>query len=130
MPLRELSEDEYARHLRETAVYITTNMQEGMNTSVLEAMACGCLVVGYSGIGGGVYMKGDGLSQNCILVENGNVPALGEQLENVLRQLSADPAAYGRVIENGLQTARAYQNPDDEANSLRAVYAPLVAGNA
>ena len=130
MPLRELSEDEYARHLRETSVYVTTNMQEGMNTSVLEAMACGCLVVGYSGIGGGVYMKGDGLSQNSILVENGNVPALGEQLENVLLQLSADPAAYGRVIENGLQTARAYQNPDDEANSLRAVYAPLVAGNA
>ena len=50
MPLRELSEDEYARNLREASVYVSTNMQEGMNTSVLEAMACGCLVVGYSGI--------------------------------------------------------------------------------
>ena len=128
MPLRELSEDEYARHLREATVYVTTNMQEGMNTSVLEAMACGCLVVGYSGIGGGVYMEHAGSSQNCILVENGSVPALGAQLESVLRQLSADPTAYGWVIENGLQTARAYQDPDDEASSLRAVYAPLVAG--
>ena len=129
MPLRELSEDEYARHLREATVYITTNMQEGMNTSVLEAMACGCLVVGYSGVGGGVYMKNEGTAQNCILVENGNVPALGERLETVLRQLSADPAAYGEIIQNGLQTAGACQNPDDEAGSLRAVYAPLVAGN-
>ena len=56
MPLRGLSEDEYARHLRQATVYVSTNMQEGMNTSVLEAMACGCLVVGYSGIGG-VYMR-------------------------------------------------------------------------
>ena len=129
MPLREFGEDEYAGHLREATVYVTTNMQEGMNTSVLEAMACGCLVVGYSGIGGGVYMEREGLSQNCILVENGNVPALGEQLESVLRQLADDPKSFGWVIENGLQTARAYQNPDDEAASLRAVFAPIVAGN-
>ena len=88
MPLRELSEDEYARNLREATVYVTTNMQEGMNTSVLEAMACGCLVVGYSGVGGAVYMKPEGPSQNCILVENGNVPALGRRLESVLRDLA------------------------------------------
>ena len=129
MPLRELSEDEYARNLREATVYVTTNMQEGMNTSVLEAMACGCLVVGYSGIGGGVYMEKDGPRQNCVLVENGDLPALGRQLESVLRRLFADADAYGEVIQNGLITARAYQDPEAEAESLQAVYAPLVAGN-
>lgn len=129
MPLRELSEDEYARHLREASVYISTNMQEGMNTSVLEAMACGCLVVGYSGIGG-FYMEGAGEARNCILVENGNVPALGEQLEEALRRLSADPAAYAPVIQNGRRTAAAFQNPDDEADSLRSVYSPLVAAKS
>lgn len=126
MPLRELSEDEYARHLRETAVYITTNMQEGMNSSVLEAMACGCLVVGYSGVGGNVYMEPEGASQNCILVENGNVPALGQRLERVLRVLAADPEAYAHVIRNGLETAHRYQNPAAEADSLRGVFSPLV----
>ena len=127
MPLRELSEDEYARHLRETAVYITTNMQEGMNSSVLEAMACGCLVVGYSGVGGNVYMEPEGATQNCILVENGNVPALGRRLERVLRELAVDPKAYADVVLNGLVTARRYQNQAAEADSLRAVYSPLVA---
>ena len=125
MPLRELSEDEYARHLREATVYVTTNMQEGMNTSVLEAMACGCLVVGYSGVGGGVYMEPEGPSQNCILVENGNVPALGLKLESVLRDLAAEPEAHSQVTRNGLATARAYQNPADEAESLQSVFAPL-----
>ena len=127
MPLRELSEDEYARHLRETAVYITTNMQEGMNSSVLEAMACGCLVVGYSGVGGNVYMEPEGASQNCILVENGDVPALGQRLERVLRELAADPEAYAHIVGNGLETARRYQNPAAEADSLRAVFSPLAA---
>ncbi|MDE0142361.1 MAG: glycosyltransferase [Caldilineaceae bacterium] len=126
MPLRELSEDEYARNLREATVYVTTNMQEGMNTSVLEAMACGCLIVGYNGVGGSVYMEAEGPAQNCILVENGNVPALGRKLETVLRSLAGDPDAYARITEKGLETARAYDDPSDEAESLRAVFAPLV----
>ena len=130
MPLRELSEDEYARHLRETAVYVTTNMQEGMNSSVLEAMACGCLVVGYSGVGGNVYMEPEGTTQNCILVENGNVPALGQRLEGVLRELAADPKAYADVVRSGLETARRYQNPAAEADSLRAVFSPLMASES
>ncbi|MCZ0940595.1 MAG: glycosyltransferase [Caldilineaceae bacterium] len=126
MPLRELSEDEYARHLREATVYVTTNMQEGMNSSVLEAMACGCLVVGFSGIGGGAFMRPEGSGQNCILVENGNVPALGRKLEAVLRELAAQPGMYSGITENGLETARTYQNPKDEADSLRAVFSPIV----
>ncbi len=126
MSLRELSEDEYARHLREATVYVTTNMQEGMNTSVLEAMACGCLVVGYSGVGGRVYMKPEGPAQNCILVENGNVPALGMRLETVLRELAAQPESFSRLTENGLETARAYQDAKGEADSLRTVFSPLV----
>lgn len=99
-----------------------------MNTSVLEAMACGCLVVGYSGVGGAVYMKPEGPSQNCILVENGNVPALGRRLESVLRDLADRPDAYARLTKNGLETAGAYSDPKDEAESLGAVFSPLVRG--
>lgn len=127
MPLRELNEFDYARQLREASVYVTTNMQEGMNTSVLEAMACGCLVVGYSGIGGGVYMQPEGPGQNCLLVENGDLPALGRLLESTLVQLAGDPAAFAPVAANGLRTAAAFQDPAREAESLRAVFAPLVA---
>lgn len=126
MPLRELSEVEYARHLREATVYVTTNMQEGMNSSVLEAMACGCLVVGYSGVGGRVYMEPEGQEQNCILVENGNVPDLGQRLETVLREMASKSDAFSRITENGLWTASAYQNAADEADSLRAVFSPLI----
>lgn len=128
-PLREMSEDEYARHLREASVYVTTNTQEGMNTSVLEAMACGCLVVGYSGIGGAVYMRTSGEGQNCVPVENGNLPALGRQLETVLTHLTDDPAAYAWVIRNGRKTAQAYQSRDAEAESLKNLFGPLVGMN-
>ncbi|NJN81518.1 MAG: glycosyltransferase family 4 protein [Caldilineaceae bacterium] len=111
MALRELNEVDYARHLRDSALFLTTTVQEGMHVSVLEAMASGCLVIGFSGIGGGVYMVGEGDGQNCILVENGNLPMLGEKLEAVIRELADQPDRYAHVIENAVKLGAGYPRP-------------------
>jgi glycosyltransferase involved in cell wall biosynthesis len=126
LPLRNLAEDVYARHLRAAAVYLTTTTQEAMNVSVLEAMACGCLVVGYSGVGGNAYMVGQGEGQNCFLVENGNLPLLGETLERVLRNLADDPQRYDQIRNKAVATAQAFQDPAREAQSLRAFFDTVI----
>jgi len=120
--LRNLSEDEYAQHLRTSQLYLATTMQEGTHISVLEAMACSCLVVGYSGIGGKDYLVGDGAAQNAILVENGNLPQLSQILEQTLLALRSEPTRYATVVANAVATARAYQNPGAEATSLQAFF--------
>lgn len=124
-PLRNMPEETYAGHLREASVYLATTTQEGMNVSVLEAMACGCLVVGYAGVGGATYMAGTGEAQNCILVENGNLPLLGETLEAVLLKLVADPQCYASVIEQAVVSARRYQDPAAETQGLQAFFEKL-----
>ena len=125
LPLRNLDEATYAQHLRESAVYLTTTLQEGMHVSVLEAMACGCLVVGFTGIGGNTYMVGQGETQNCILVENGNLPLLGETLEQLLLKFQTDRGSYASVIQQALITAAPYQLRAAEAQSLRAFFEKL-----
>jgi len=120
--LRNMDEATYARHLREAAVYLPTTVQEGMHVSVLEAMACGCLVVGYAGVGGETYMMGDGAEQNCILVPNGDLLALGQTLADVLCHLHADPQHYTAIRERGMATARRYQDAAAEAQALQAFF--------
>lgn len=127
LPLRGLSEDEYAYQLRQAALYLPTTLQEGMHVSVIEAMACGCLVVGYAGVGGKDYMIGEGERQNSILVENGNLPALGETVEAVLIKWSADPSSYEHVIANAVATAHPYQDAHAEARSLQRFFANQIA---
>ncbi len=126
LPLRNMDEASYAQHLRASAIYLVTTLQEGMHVSVLEAMACGCLVVGYAGVGGNAYMIGAGERQNCILVENGNLPLLGEVLEETVRTLLSNQQPDPLLIANARTTAQGYQDPAAEAQSLQAFFAGLL----
>ncbi|MCB0047804.1 MAG: hypothetical protein KDD92_20445 [Caldilineaceae bacterium] len=118
LALRNMDEATYAQHLRRSAVYLPVTLQEGLHASVLEAMACGCLTVGYSGIGGSNFMIGEGPEQNCVLVENGDLLALGRTLEEVLARRAADPQAYAAVMANGQKTVQPYQDPALEKEAL------------
>jgi glycosyltransferase involved in cell wall biosynthesis len=126
VPLLDMTEKEYAAQLGETAVYLASSTQEGLHVSVLEAMACGCVVVGFTGIGGSDYMVGKGPDQNCNQVENGNYPELGKVLELVIREREEIPGCHDQIIKNGLATAAHYQDCDKEAADLAAFYEGLV----
>lgn len=126
MPLREMNEPTYAANLRKASIYLATTLQEGMHVSILEAMACGTLVVGYSGIGGEDYMVGEGAQQNCILVENGNLLSLGMALEQVLIDITSEPKVYESIVRQGRQTAKQYQDPQREEEALSGFFSRLL----
>ena len=129
-PIRNLDERSYADALRKTSVFVTTTMQEGLHMSVLEAMACGCLVVGFGAIGGEDFMVGEGAGQNCLTVENGNLLRLGQVLEESLQQLQRMPGAFDAIRANAIATAQRYQDADAERESLVAFFSELSAHSA
>ena len=129
-PLRNLDERSYADAMRKTSVFVTTTMQEGLHRSVLEAMACGCLVIGFDAIGGADFMAGEGAGHNCLSVENGNLLRLGQVLEDTLQQLQRMPGAFDAIRANAVATAQRYQDVDAERESLIAFFAELSARSA
>jgi len=123
--LKDLDEETYGQHVLESRIFLATSTQEGMPTSILEAMAAGCLVLGFSGMGGNDYMIGDGEKQNCFLVENGNYPALGKLLERITDGWQMDSHRYDPIIIKGIETARQFQNLDKEGESLKQFFGSL-----
>jgi glycosyltransferase involved in cell wall biosynthesis len=125
-PLRDFPEEQYAAHLRASRLYLATSAEEGRNVSVLEAMASGCIVVGFSGLGGRDYMVGSGEKQNCVLVENGNYLALGKSLERVVAELATDAHFYDSLVKNAVEAGRCLADFDKEGRSLQRFFGSLV----
>ncbi|MDM8553367.1 glycosyltransferase [Desulfococcaceae bacterium HSG7] len=53
------TEDEVANILRESIIFLSFSHREGFGLPAAEAMACGCIVIGYSGNGGDEFFKED-----------------------------------------------------------------------
>jgi hypothetical protein len=123
--MEDFSEEAYARHLRESRIYLATSPEEGRNVSVLEAMASGCIVVGFSGLGGSEYMVGSGKTRNCILVENGNYLALVRSIEWVALELSQNSHSFDAMIRNAVETGRSFADFEKEGMSLERFFRSL-----
>jgi hypothetical protein len=82
-----VSEDDAARMLGEARVFLSLSRLEGFGLTPLEAMAAGCIVSGFTGIGGREYATAD----NGFWVEEDNFPACVTALNNAVAQsLAAD----------------------------------------
>ena len=124
--MHDLPEETYADNLRVSGTYLATGNMEGLNISVIEAMACGCLVIGYTGGGGKDYMTGDGDGKNCLIVDTDDYYMMVRTLEQVLENWAADPTYYDNVIKNGLKTAENFLDVNAEKKSVRDFFQKLL----
>ena len=121
-PIDGVGEDEVARRLRGSAVFLSTCHDEGFGLPPLEAGACGCIVVGYTGIAARQFMR----PEFCHPVPQGDILAFAQTLERVLRQYDADPApllaqarAFAAHVHDSYSLAR-------ESEAVVAVWDELI----
>jgi glycosyltransferase involved in cell wall biosynthesis len=81
-PIDHMTEAETVAVLRKSAVFLSLNAREGFDLPPLEAMASGCVVVGFHGGCGRVYKRPD----VAIPIDDGEVITFGEQVESVLHR--------------------------------------------
>jgi hypothetical protein len=85
-----VAEREAARILRESLVFLSFGYPEGFSLPPAEAMACGCLTIGYHGMGAREFM----LPEFSWPVEVGRILDYVRTVEAVLAQWRHDPAAH------------------------------------
>lgn len=86
--LRGKSEAEVAASLREAAIFLHFSYREGFSLVAAEAMACGCVAVGYPGGGGKEYWHPD----FSYPVQNGDILGFVKAVEEVIRLRSSEPS--------------------------------------
>jgi hypothetical protein len=125
-PVEGLSLEQVAEVLSEVKIFLSSGTHEGCPLPPLEAMACGCLVVGYHGFGGREYFR----PEFSFPVEVGNVQQFAHTLERVLLRLKDDPDSVESMARQASQYVLEHYSEEREEESVRHGWETLLAGAA
>jgi len=103
VPIHNKPETEVAAILRDSLIYLSTGTAEGFGLPPAEAMACGCIVIGYHGGGGKEYFQ----PRFSYPIAEGDVLSFARTVERIIRIHDTSPetlAAMGRAAAEYLRT--------------------------
>lgn len=113
--LGPVSHQRLAEELRESLIFLSCGHPEGFGLPLAEAIACGCICVGYHGLGGRDFCR-PALHE----VEFGDLLGFLQALEAAVAWFDQDPgAATQQLLEQALQIRQRYAPDQEEARAVR-----------
>lgn len=139
LPIDGLPASGVADALRAAHIFLMTGYPEGCPLPPLEAMACGCLPVGFTGLGGWDYMRQAQLmprhtpwlplrevpwTGNGLWCADGDALDAALCIEEAIALLNQGGAPLDAILQAGQDTANAYST-DQQRQSVLAVWEKL-----
>lgn len=93
-----VSEERVAEILRESLIFLSFSHEEGWGMPASEAMASGCLVIGYDGFAGKEFF----LTDHSYPVMQGDILSFSKTLERAINEYEINPKA---VLDKGLKAS-------------------------
>ena len=100
----KVNEAKVVEILSESAIFLSTSLYEGFGLPPIEAMACGCVVVGFHGSGGLEYASSD----NGYWCEEGNIIECAKTLGHVVSIIHNNDEKVNNVRNQALKKAGEY----------------------
>jgi len=133
LPIDGMDTHQVADALRSAHIFLVTGYPEGCPLPPLEAMACGCLPVGFTGFGGWDYMRQIqdeprftpwlklrecNWSGNGLWCADGDVIDAARCLEEAVQMIKDDDLYLLAALESGQETADAYSTDNQKVSVL------------
>lgn len=103
--LKNLTHKEVAQEMKKSACFISLNVFEALNTSVPEAMAAGCIVFAYEGIGPKDYLKNQ---ENAYVFNNNEAYELVNHVSKWIDSYDEEAEAHHKMRLNARETSEQY----------------------
>ena len=116
------TEAETAAILRESLIFLSFAAEEGWSLPPMEAMACGCITIGYDGRGGREYFT----SQNGFPIRAEDVIGFAATVERVLKQFESDPRPLHEMMTRTSNSLRQTYTPAREEQDILATWEQIL----
>ncbi len=98
-PIDNMTQEQVAQILGESLIFLSFGYPEGWPRPPAEAMASGCVVIGYHGMGGREYFKED----LCFPIEINDIIGFAKAVEKVINMYNKNPNS---LIETGARASK------------------------
>jgi predicted TIM-barrel fold metal-dependent hydrolase len=122
--LEGLKEREVAERLRDSLVFLSLGVAEGCPTPPKEAMACGCLTIGYHGWGGRDFL----LPEVAYPIQAGDVISFASTVEAVLAEQPGDRVPLSRKGRAAAELIHEHYSPERERATVLECWEQILAG--
>jgi len=109
-----ITQEACAKILREAAIFLSFSYQESFGLPPAEAMACGCIVIGYHGQGGKEFFKKD-LNYS---IEQSNLIEYAEQVNRVIAEYTIN---YSATVDMGRRASEYILKKYSMANQEKSI---------
>jgi len=122
VPIDNMSELETAKALKESMIYLNFGFQEGASLSAAEAMACGCVVIGYHGMGAIEYFK----PEFCYPVPHGDIISFAKTVEEVIDLCKKDPVSIKEKAKKAADYIKEHYSLERERESVISAWKDII----
>ena len=121
--IENMTESQTAHVLRDAMVFLNFCSQEGFSLPPLEAMACGCLVIGYDGQGGREYLNND----LAVRIAEEDILGFVKAIEAAVHDFRHTPETLATKTRRAMEYVATYHSPEREREDIAAAWQQLSA---
>jgi hypothetical protein len=116
VPIDNVPEARVAATLQQSAIFLCFSLREGLGLPPAEAMACGCVVIGFHGFGGRDF------GENAIWVPEGDVVEFARAVESALATWESDVARFDSLRDRAGAHIRETYGPANTERDVREAF--------
>ena len=122
VPISRRTEAQTANMMRTSALFLGFSEREGFGLPPAEAMASGCYVIGYPGMGGREFFEPD----HCAPIPDGDLLAFARAIDDAIAAHDEDTEAFSKIGLTASERILSRYSAENLRADLAAFYRPLV----